>query len=124
MKTDFTLIFSLLLLFVSAQAQYSRVKLFANKQDLANLASHGLGIDHGIFKAGVYVICELSEAELSVVESTGIRYEVEIPDMTKYYAERNEPYLSNLDEIKHAKYELSRDWPVPEGFELGPAPAS
>jgi carboxypeptidase T len=118
-KLTFTLIFSLLILFASAQTQYSRVKLFASQNDLANLASRGLGIDHGVFKAGVYVICELSQAELAIADAAGVRYEIEIPDMTKYYIERNEPYLSKLDEIKHAKYELSRDWPVPEGFELG-----
>jgi len=118
-KLTFTLILSVIILFVTAQAQYSRVKIFANQNDLANLASRGLGIDHGVFKTGVYVICELSEAELAIVNAAGIRYEVEIPDMSKYYVERNEPYLSNLDEIKHAKYDLSRDWPVPEGFELG-----
>jgi len=118
-KLTFTLILSILMLLVSAQSQYSRVKLFANHNDLAYLASHGLAIDHGVFKAGVYVICELSESELAIVSASGIRYEVMIPDMTRYYVERNEPYLSKLDEVKRAKYELSRDWPVPEGFELG-----
>jgi hypothetical protein len=113
------MILSVMMLFVAAQTQFSRVKLFANRDDLANLASRGLGIDHGVFKAGVYVICELSEAELAIVDAAGIRYEVMIQDMTKYYVERNEPYLTKLDEIKHAKYDLSRDWPVPEGFELG-----
>ena len=118
-KLTFTLILSIAMLFVTAQAQYSRVKLFANRDDLANLASRGLGIDHGVFKAGVYVICELSEAELAIVNASGIKYEVMIPDVTKFYAERNEPELTRLDEIKNAKYELGRDWPVPEGFELG-----
>jgi carboxypeptidase T len=118
-KLTFTLLLSFILLFAGAQTQYSRVKLYANQNDLSELASRGLGIDHGVFKAGVYVICELSENELAIVDAAGVRYEVLIPDMTKYYAERNEPYLSKLDEIKHAKYELSRDWPVPEGFELG-----
>lgn len=118
-KLTFTLTFSVIMLFVAAQAQYSRVKIFANQDDITRLASMGLSIDHGIFKAGVYVICELSEAELAKVDAAGIRYEVLIPDMTKYYVERNEPYLSSLDEMKKAKYELSRDWPVPEGFELG-----
>jgi carboxypeptidase T len=118
-KLTFTLFLTFIVLFVAAQTRYSRVKLFAGQNDLSELASRGLGIDHGIFKAGVYVICELSENELAIVDEAGIRYEVLIPDMTKFYAERNAPYLSRLDEIKHAKYELSRDWPVPEGFELG-----
>jgi carboxypeptidase T len=115
----FTVILSIMMLIVAAQTQFSRVKLFADQNDLANLASRGVAVDHGVFKAGVYVICELSERELAIVDAASIRYEVLIPDMTKYYVERNEPFLSKLDEIKHAKYILSRDWPVPEGFELG-----
>jgi len=113
------MILSGMMLFVAAQTRYSRVKLFAGHDELLALAAKGLSIDHGVFKAGVYVICELSDRELAIAEAAGIRYEVEIPDMTKYYKERNEPYLSKLDEIKHAKYTLSRDWPVPAGFELG-----
>ncbi|MCK9398601.1 MAG: immune inhibitor A [Bacteroidales bacterium] len=115
----FTMILSVMMLFAAAQAQFSRVKLFANHDDMVNLAARGLAIDHGVFKSGVYVICELSERELAIADAAGIRYEVLIPDMTKYYVERNKPFLSRLDEIKHAKYTLSRDWPVPEGFELG-----
>lgn len=113
------MILSVMMLFAAAQAQFSRVKLFANHDDMVNLAARGLAIDHGVFKSGVYVICELSERELAIADAAGIRYEVLIPDMTKYYVERNKPFLSRLDEIKHAKYTLSRDWPVPEGFELG-----
>lgn len=115
----FTMSLSVMMLFVAAQTQFSRVKLFANHDDLLALAAKGLSIDHGVFKAGVYVICELSDRELAIAEAAGIRYEVMIPDVTKYYEERNKPFLSQLDEIKRAKYTLSRDWPVPAGFELG-----
>ncbi len=108
-----------MILFAGAQGLYSRVKLYANHDQLLDLASHGLAIDHGVFKANVYVICELSEAELAKVNASGLHYEVLIPDMTKYYVERNKPYMSKLDEVKRMEYDLSRDWPVPEGFELG-----
>jgi hypothetical protein len=46
----------------------------------------------------------------------GIQYEVLIEDVSEFYAERNEPYLSQLDEIKKMQYTLSRDWPVPAGL--------
>jgi carboxypeptidase T len=115
----FTAMLMVMILFVAAQTQYSRVKLFANHDELQNLAARGLAIDHGVFKAGVYVICELSREELAIADAAGIQYEVMIADVSKYYEERNEPYLSRLDEVKQMKYELSRDWPVPEGFELG-----
>jgi hypothetical protein len=115
----FTAILSVMILFAGAQGQYSRVKIFANHDQLLDLASHGLTIDHGVFKAGIYVICELSEAELAKVSEAGLRYEVLIADVSKYYVERNKPFLSHLDEVKRMEYDLSRDWPVPEGFELG-----
>jgi len=118
-KLLFTAILSMMILFVAAQTQYSRVKLFANHDELLALAARGLALDHGIFKAGVYVICELSEAELAIADAAGISYEVIIPDVSKFYEERNKPFLSQLDEIKRMEYTLSRDWPVPEGFELG-----
>jgi carboxypeptidase T len=115
----FAAFFSLMMLFVTAQNQYSRVKLFTGHDQLLDLASKGLPIDHGVFKAGVYVICELSAKELKIVDEAGIRYEVLIEDVSKYYAERNQPYMSDLDRFKRMEYALSRDWPVPEGFELG-----
>ena len=43
----FTAILSGMILFVAAQTQYSRVKLFANHDELLYLASQGLAIDHG-----------------------------------------------------------------------------
>ena len=87
------LLFILLLMVMSviaaAQEQYSRVKLFAGQEQLQYLASRGLQVDHGIFKSGVYVICELSDKELEIADESGISYEVLIEDVTKYYAERN-----------------------------------
>jgi carboxypeptidase T len=114
-----TSLFSILILLGTAQIQYSRVKLYANHDQLTALASRGLYIDHGVFKAGAYVICELSANELKVADLAGVRYEVLIEDITKYYIERNAPYMDDLEGVKGMKYELSRDWPVPEGFELG-----
>lgn len=113
------LLISCFALFSFAQDRYSRVKIFANQEELQGLASKGLAIDHGVFKAGVYVICELSQQEISTVEASGIRYEVLIPDVSKYYEDRNAPFTGHMDDLKRATYELSRDWPVPEGFELG-----
>lgn len=106
--------------FTFAQDQYSRVKIFANHQELQDLAANGLIIDHGVFKAGAYVICELSATELTVLENSGLRHEILIQDVTDFYVERNAPYLDKLDELKRMEYTLSREWPVPEGFELGP----
>jgi hypothetical protein len=105
---------------VTAQDRYSRVKLFATHDELKMLAANGLIIDNGIFKDNTYVICELSQQELAVADGSGVRYEILIPDVSRFYEERNAPYMNDLDGLKRAAYTLSRDWPVPEGFELGP----
>lgn len=104
---------------ISAQNQYSRVKLFVNQDQLDQLASNGLHIDHGVFKAGAYVVCELSADELKIADDAGVRYDVLVEDVARYYSERNAPYLDDLAGVKRMEYELSREWPVPEGFELG-----
>ena len=114
-----TALLAVFMISIQAQGRYSRVKLFASQDQLKEMAAKGLQIDHGVFKAGVYVICELSENELRIADQSGIRYEVMIEDMTEFYRERNEPFMPKLDEVKRMEYELSRDWPVPEGFELG-----
>lgn len=115
----FTAIFTCLFLFNYAQDTYSRVKIYANHQELQSLVEQGVAVDHGIFKAGVYVICELSSSDIDILKVSGIRYEMQIPDVTAFYRERNEPYMDDLGAVKRAVYELSEEWPVPEGFELG-----
>jgi len=115
----FTILFAFTLLLLNAQSQYSRVKLFVNQGQIQELAERGLHIDHGVIKSGVYVICELSENELAIASEAGIEFEILIEDVTKFYTERNAPFMSQLDELEKAEYALSREWPVPEGFELG-----
>ena len=119
-KLLLTAFVSMFFLLVTGQEQYSRVKIYAGHDQLRSLASKGVAIDNGIFKAGVYVICELSASEIARVAESGIAYEVLIGDVSEYYRQRNEPFLGQLDEIKNMEYTLSRDWPVPAGFELGP----
>ena len=102
-----------------AQTPYSRVKLYADRQQLLELAANGLNFEGVEMKADEYAICELSQQELSRLEAMGVEYEVLIADMASYYRERNEPFLSRLDEIKSMDYALNFQWPVPDGFELG-----
>jgi hypothetical protein len=118
-KLLITAIFAGMLFTVTAQEKYSRVKIYADHQALTSLAGRGLVIDHCVFKAGTYVICEIDEDDMAIVEASGLTYEVMIGDVSKFYRERNEPYLSQLDEVKRMEYFLSREWPVPAGFELG-----
>ncbi len=115
----FTLIFAITIISAFSQETYSRVKIFANHEELQALAGQGVAVDHGIFKAGSYVICELSQDDLNVLRNSGLKFNVEIEDVSAFYRERNEPYLSNLDQVKRMEYSMSREWPVPEGFELG-----
>ncbi len=112
--------FLFMFLAASSQGTYSRVIIFTDQAGLQSLAGQGLMIDHGVFRPGVSVTCELSAAEIQILSDSGIPFEIVISDVSAYYEKRNAPWLSRLDELEEAKYTLSREWPVPEGFELGP----
>ena len=73
-----------------SQQQYSKVKIFTNKDGLKKLAQLGVPVDHGIHKPGVYFISDFSEEEIYTMAINDFEYEVLIKDVKKYYRERNE----------------------------------
>ncbi len=118
-----TLLFLLSVAFSIVMAQntiYSRIKIMTDQAGIADLMSKGVAIDDGQVKQGVWVICELSLEDIAIIASSGYSYEVLIPDVTRYYQERNAPFINDPNSVKDLNYPLNRDWPVPAGFELGP----
>ena len=73
--------------FFSAQ-KYSRVKVFANEQELMNLSSLGVPTDHGIRKKGTFLISDFSEQEIEILNTYGFTYEVQIDDVQEFYIDR------------------------------------
>jgi hypothetical protein len=118
----FTILVCLLFLALAAVSQdysYSRVKIYTDAGGLRQLQSMGLPVDDSEVRPGAWIITELSREELSVIEAAGFHFEVLVEDLKSFYRERNKPLMERLDQLVRADYELSMEWPVPDGFELG-----
>ena len=96
------------------QMKYSKVKIYADDQGLAQLASDGIDVTEGILKKGVFLITDLSEFEIDKVQEKGFNYDIIIDDVSKFYTERNIGKSTNV-----ADYKGPGDWQVPENFEFG-----
>ena len=116
MKRLFTLlfIFGLAAAAVSQPLQYSRIKIMTDGHSLIDLARSGIDITEGVYRRGESLTLELSAHEIARVESLGLAYEVLIPDVSKYYVERNEGKSANV-----ADYKGLSEWEVPENFTFG-----
>jgi len=67
------------------QPKYSQVRIFiTSDQDIQRLTHSGLFIDHGIRKQN-FLETWLSEEEISMLKSSGVRFEITIADWYSYY---------------------------------------
>jgi murein tripeptide amidase MpaA len=96
------------------QAQYSRIKLQADQHQLIDLAGAGIDVTEGVLKEGACLVAELSEYELVKLDELGLEYEVLIPDVSKYYVDRNAGKSANASD-----YKGTSEWAVPENFTFG-----
>ena len=55
MKRIFLSTFALFISFIAFNQNYSRVKVYANSFELDRLSQHGVTVDHGIRKEGVFL---------------------------------------------------------------------
>jgi hypothetical protein len=113
----FTILFALVVsaLLVSAQtARYSKVKVYADANQLIQLAKAGIDVTEGTLKPGAYLVSDFSEAEIAKIGSLNLDYEILIDDVVKYYRDRNLGLSDNVDDYKDAG-----DYEVPDNFEFG-----
>lgn len=94
--------------------QYSKVKVFANETQLAELARAGIDITEGFMKKDVFLVSDFSEQELTKIRDSGLTYEILIEDVSKYYIDRNIGKSTNVKD-----YKGTSEWEVPENFEFG-----
>ena len=74
---------------INAQVEkYYKVSLHATPQEFKKVAELGVTVDHGEFRKGGYII-EISETELSILKNSGVKYDLLISDVAKYYVDRN-----------------------------------
>jgi PKD repeat protein len=72
----------------SQSQKYSRVKVFANQQELLNLSNLGVPTDHGMRKKNTFLISDFSENEIQIMADYGFSYEVQIDDVKAFYKDR------------------------------------
>jgi hypothetical protein len=73
---------------LNAQQKYSKVKIFANQQELAQIGQLGIAIDHGEIKQNTWFVTDLSVSEIQQLDANGFSYEIEIDDVSKFYEKR------------------------------------
>ncbi len=113
----FTLLLILSFFIIAAfaqQEQYSKAKIFLGENGLQLLAQLGIDVTEGSLKKGEFFISDFSTSELLKIQDLGLNYEVMIPDVAKYYADRNDGLSKNVGDYKGAG-----DYEVPENFEFG-----
>lgn len=106
----------------SPQEKYSRVRIFADHAGLRQLASSGVAIDHGHYRKGVFFESDFSETEVQKIISSGLKHEIKIEDVSRYYEEQNKKEKKN-SEIKTMGAGCGTSappaYPVPSNFALG-----
>lgn len=100
---------------LSAQNDYSKVRIFLNDTGLQQIAELGIDVTEGEYKKGAYFITDLSSAQVMKLINENIQYEVLIQDVITYYSQRAANEMPSS---------ISRDlnddeWPVPENWEFG-----
>lgn len=113
----FTILFSLVvcIMLVSGQTtRYSKVKVYANENQLVQLSQAGIDVTEGMLKPGAYLVSDFSEAEMEKIGALNLSYEILVEDVTKYYQDRNKGLSTNVVDYKDAG-----DYEVPENFDFG-----
>ena len=84
--------------------KYSTVKVFINSsEDIKTLQLNDIDLEHyrGGIKEGITIV--INQMELAKLKNTGLRYDVTIPDMDEYYANRPAPTASELQLAENTK---------------------
>ncbi|MCF6171529.1 MAG: immune inhibitor A [Bacteroidales bacterium] len=103
----------LIILSVTAQDNYSKVRISLTGKNLRELAATGIDVNEGILKKGIYFETDLSSQEIAKITAAGFSYEIRIANVSKYYAER-----SANDNTRLIR-EINDEWPTPANWEYG-----
>lgn len=78
-----------------SQVTYSKVKVYADYDKMAQLNEQGVALDRGIRKVGEYIITDLSQDDIQKLQALNCHYEILIQDVAKFYAsEQNQNIVS------------------------------
>ena len=123
----FLLVFLFCMSVCSAQTDiYSRVKIFANEQQLQQISATGICVDHAQLKRNSWIVTEIKDSEIKQIKNLGIEVEVLIYDITSFYSNQNNLNQNNLNQNNQKSllntFDCDGDcqaWPQPQNFQLG-----
>src|SRR6185436_408905 len=99
---------------------YNRVKIYTGQKGLLNLSRLGIETDHGDLRRGVWLITDLSDREFAKVQQAGVKTEILINDVSKYYREQTgATSVSRIASVGYNGGSGGPGYPVPPHFSLG-----
>ena len=94
--------------------RYHQVRITASAERLAALQTEGLGLDH-VQRGEGWVDAVLSDDQLALLRSSGVRHEVRIADLSAHYAANVAMGASDLRDLQR---DMDDQYGI-EGFEFG-----
>ncbi|MEO5905658.1 MAG: M14 family zinc carboxypeptidase [Saprospiraceae bacterium] len=103
---------------IDAQSVLSRVTFPIDEQQTRiTLAKAGLDLSHGHGKLDQFFTTEVQDFELERFKALGIRYQIDIPDLSQYRKAANHPTRGGGGQLECQDHRF--DNAVPKNFELG-----
>jgi len=121
-------LFTILLLtfsigYLSAQLNYSKVKIDLTQTPIEQIADLGLETDHGAYAPGRHLINDFSQEEVELLISNNIPHEVLIEDVIAWYQERSLEGLPATSRDESCGGEVQglpgSQFITPENYQLG-----
>jgi len=101
---------------------YHRARIYYNgPKGILLLANQGLAVDHGKHKFGVYIESDFSENDIQKAKMLGMKVEIQIEDVKKFYVEQNKGIDKSTPSEKNASCSgsSSPSYPVPANYNHG-----
>jgi carboxypeptidase T len=115
MRTIFTFLFGVLI-FNSFGQNYSRVKVWTNREGLHNLELLGVAADHGQLHENTWFISDFSAREIDIMRLHAYQLEIVIEDVQAHYVLQNK---GGILEKSSECTDDQQDITVPDNFNLG-----
>jgi len=115
MRTIFTFLFGVLI-FNSFGQNYSRVKVWTNREGLHNLELLGVAADHGQLHENTWFISDFSAREIDIMRVHAYQLEIIIEDVQAQYVLQNK---GGILEKSSECTDDQQDITVPDNFNLG-----
>ena len=101
---------------------YHRARIYYDgPKGILLLANQGLAVDHGKHKFGVYIESDFSENDIQKAKMLGMKVEIQIEDVKKFYVEQNKGIDKSTPSEKNASCSGSSSvsYPVPANYNHG-----